>query len=116
MKFINRCVVTLKPKANFIAWVNQLGTETPATWAFEGGAYLFDEHESEQSLMDDISERAQTILDNEFSAWTEDQNNWPASSEPAFTTLNQLFTLHIAIASFDLGKTQLLRADIADLV
>ena len=116
MKFINRCVVTLKPKADFIAWVNRLGVETPATWEFEGGAYLFDEHESEQSLMDDISQQAQTILENEFAAWTEDQNNWPTSSESAFATLNQLFTLDIAIASFDLGKTQLLRADIADWV
>ncbi len=112
MKLINRFVVTLKPKADFIAWVSQLDTETPEDWEYDGGAYLFDEHDSEQSLMDDINRQAQTILENELSLWTEDRNRWPVGAEPTFTTLNRLFTLYIAVASFDLGKSQLLRADV----
>ena len=122
MKFINRCVVTLEPKASFTGWVSGLGLALPDTWEFEGGAYLLDEHESEQSLMDDIRQQAQTILENEFSVWTENQDLWPwrqggePEQEPAFTTLKQLFTLHIAIAGFDLGKTSLLRADIPEPV
>lgn len=116
MKFINRCVVTLEPKTSFTDWVTGLGQELPDTWEFEGGAYLFDEHESEQSLMEDLNQQAQTILKNEFSVWTENEDRWPWSEqEPAITTLKQLFTLHIAIAGFDLGKTSLLRADIPEL-
>ena len=51
MKFINRCVIILKPKTAFIDWVKSLDVELPETWDFEGGAYLFDEHESEESLV-----------------------------------------------------------------
>ena len=122
MKFINRCVVTLEPRTSFIDWVSGLGLELPDTWEFEGGAYLLDEHESEQSLMDDIHQQAQTILENEFSVWTENQNLWPyqqggrPEQEAAFNILRQLFTLHIAIAGFDLGTAPLLRADIPETV
>ena len=122
MKFINRCVVTLEPRTSFIDWVSGLGLELPDTWEFEGGAYLLDEHESEQSLMDDIHQQAQTILENEFSVWTENRNLWPyqqggrPEQEATFNMLRQLFTLHIAIAGFDLGKTPLLRADIPETV
>ena len=114
MKFINRCVITLKPKPEFIDWVKALGVELPETWDFEGGAYLFDEHDSEESLVDGVSEEARSILENEFSVWTEDEDKWPKSRD--FATLKQLFTLHIAVAGFDLGKEPLLRADVADLV
>ena len=122
MKFINRCVVTLEPKSSFTDWVTGLGQELPETWEFEGGAYLFDEHESEQSLMEDLNQQAQTILENEFSVWTENQDLWPwrqeagSDQESAITMLKQLFTVHIAIAGFDLGKTSLLRADIPELL
>ncbi|KEI69559.1 hypothetical protein [Endozoicomonas elysicola] len=114
MKFINRCVITLKPKPAFIDWVKSLDVELPETWDFEGGAYLFDEHESEESLVDGVSEEARAILENEFSVWTEDEDRWPKSRD--FDTLKQLFILHIAVAGFDLGKEPLLRADVADLV
>ena len=114
MKFINRCVITLKPKTEFIDWVENLGVELPESWDIEGGAYLFDEHESEESLVDGISDEAHSILENEFSAWTEDEDQWPDSRD--FATLKQLFTLHIAVAGFDLGKKPLLRADVADLL
>ncbi|WBA81816.1 hypothetical protein [Endozoicomonas sp. GU-1] len=114
MKFINRCVITLKPKTAFIDWVTSLDAELPQTWDFEGGAYLFDEHESEESLLDGVSEEAHAILENEFSVWTEDEDKWPVPRD--FATLKQLFTLHIAVAGFDLGKEPLLRADVADLL
>lgn len=116
MKFINRCVITLKPKPEFIDWIKSLDVELPDTWDFEGGAYLFDDHESEQSLVDDVSQEARAMLENEFSAWTEDDDKWPHSDASGdFATLQRLFTLHIAVAGFDLGKEPLLRADIADL-
>ncbi|MFK0570861.1 hypothetical protein [Endozoicomonas sp.] len=114
MKFINRCVITLKPKPEFIEWVKSLGVELPETWDFEGGAYLFDEHESEESLVEGLSEEARAILENEFSVWTEDEDRWPETRD--FAILKQLFTLHIAVAGFDLGKEALLRADVADLL
>ncbi|WP_257266342.1 hypothetical protein [Endozoicomonas sp. ONNA2] len=114
MKLINRCVITLKPKSVFIDWVKSLNVEIPEIWDFEGAAYLFDEHESEESLVAGISEQARVILENEFSVWTEDEDKWPGSRD--FVALKQLFTLHIAAASFDLGKEPLLRADIDDLL
>ncbi|WP_257282880.1 hypothetical protein [Endozoicomonas sp. SESOKO1] len=114
MKFINRCVITLKPKTEFIDWVESLDVELPEAWDLEGGAYLFDEHESEQGLVDGISDQARSILENEFSVWTEDEDQWPGPRD--FATLKQLFTLHIAVAGFDLGKEPLLRADVADLL
>lgn len=114
MKFINRCVITLKPKPDFIDWVKGLDVELPDTWDFEGGAYLFDEHESEESLVEGVSEEARTILENEFSVWTEDESAWPESR--SFATLKQFFTLHISVAGFDIGKEPLLRADVSELV
>ena len=63
---------------------------------------------------DGVSEEARAILENEFSVWTEDQDKWPGPRE--FATLKQLFTLHIAVAGFDLGNEALLRADVDDLL
>ncbi len=110
MKFINRCVITLKPTTDFIAWVKELEVELPETWEFEGGAYLMDEHESEEQLLAAIDAQAQRILENELSVWTEDEQKWPQTRD--FSTLKRLFTLHIAVAAFDLAKEPLLRADL----
>lgn len=114
MKFINRCVVTLKPKTELVKWVKGLGVERPEVWDFEGGAYLLDEHESEESLMQAISDQARAMLENELSIWTEDESRWPKQRD--YNALKQWFDLHIAVAGFDLGKEALLRADVADLV
>ena len=111
MKLINRCVITLKPTSDFIEWVTKLEIELPETWEFEGGAYLVDEQESEEQLFAAIGAQAQTILANEFSVWTEDQKKWPTSRD--FNALKRLFTLHTAVATFDLAKEPLLRADLS---
>ena len=115
MKFINRCVITLKPKAPLIDWVNSLeGAEVPEVWDFEGGAYLFDEHEFEESLLEDIANKSQAMIENELATWTEDEKLWPAGRD--YEALQQMFDVHIAVAAFDTGKETLLRADIADIL
>lgn len=115
MKFINRCVVTLKPKAPLVDWVKSLeDVEAPEVWDFEGGAYLFDEHETEESLLADIESKSQVMLENELATWTEDEKLWPAGRDHA--ALQQMFDIHIAVAAFDTGKETLLRADIADIL
>ena len=46
MKFINRCVVTLKPKNTLMDWVKGLeDAEVPEVWDFEGGAYPGSTHQ-----------------------------------------------------------------------
>ena len=115
MKFINRCVVTLKPKQALIDWVKTLeGAELPDVWSFEGGAYLMDEHETEESLLNDIENKATAMLENELSVWTEEEELWPAQRN--YALMQQWFHIHIAVAGFDLGKEDLLRADVADLM
>ncbi len=115
MKFINRCVVTLKPKKPLIEWVNTLEeVEKPDVWDFEGGTYLLDEQETEESLLAEIGKRAVVMLENELSVWTEDENLWPENRNHEL--LEQMFELHIAIAAFDLGQDDLLRADVSDLM
>lgn len=115
MKFINRCVITLKPKAPLIDWVKTLeDAELPEVWDFEGGAYLFDEHEFEESLLEDIANKSQAMIENELATWTEDEKLWPAGRD--YAALQQMFEIHIAVAAFDIGKEALLRADIADIM
>ena len=115
MKFINRCVITLKPKAPLIDWVKNLeGAEVPEVWDFEGGAYLFDEHETEESLLADIEKKSTAMIENELATWTEDEQLWPAGRN--YQALQQMFEIHIAVAAFDLGRETLLRADIADIL
>lgn len=115
MKFINRCVVTLKPKQALVDWVNSLEeVEVPEVWDFEGGAYLLDEHETEEALLADIQSKAPLMMENEFSVWTEEEGLWPDQRDFAF--MQQWFHIHIAVAAFDMGKEHLLRADVADLV
>ncbi len=115
MKFINRCVITLKPKQALIDWVKSLDdVEIPEVWDFEGGAYLLDEHEDEDTLLADIRSKAEAMLENELSVWTEEENLWPAKRDSVL--LEQWFDIHIAVAGFDMGKDDLLRADVADLM
>ena len=115
MKFINRCVVTLKPKPALIEWVKSLNdVEIPEVWDFEGGSYLLDEHETEETLLADIQTKANAMLENELSVWTEDEVLWPVQRD--YALLEQWFNIYIAIAGFDLGEETLLRADVADLV
>ena len=114
MKFINRCVVTLKPKKAFIAWVKSLlQCELPEDWAFEGGSYLMDEKDSEEALLTEIKRMAPSILTNECTIWTEDQALWPEQQD--YPQLVQWFHLHITVAAFDLGNESLLRVDLSDI-
>ncbi len=94
-------------------WVVNLGLEVPEDWEFEGGAYLLDEQETEGAITANMEQLAPNILENEFSAWTEDKYLWPQSRDLA--ALNTFFKLHIAVASFDLGKQPLLRADLSNI-
>ena len=115
MKFINRCVVTLKPKPELIHWVQSLREcEIPEVWDFEGGAYLLDEHETEEALLTDIRSKAGIMLENELSVWTEEEEYWPA--QRGYELLEQWFHIHIAVAGFDMGKGDLLRADVDSLI
>ena len=115
MKFINRCVITLKPKQALMDWVKTLEeAEIPEVWDFEGGAYLLDEHEDEDTLLADIRRKAEAMLENELSVWTEEENLWPTKRD--FELLEHWFDIHIAVAGFDMGKEDLLRADVADLL
>ncbi|WP_263081467.1 hypothetical protein [Endozoicomonas sp. Mp262] len=113
MKFVNRCVVTLKPRKAFIDWATGLGAELPEDWSFEGGAYLLNEQETEEALLADISQQSRKILENELSVWTEDRSQWPEPLD--HRQLQSFFELYIAVAAFDLGNESLLRADISDI-
>lgn len=86
----------------------------PEVWDFEGGAYLFDEHETEESLLADIAKKSQPMIENELATWTEDEKLWPPGRDN--DALHRMFEVHIAVAAFDLGKEALLRADIADIL
>ncbi|UYM18213.1 hypothetical protein [Endozoicomonas euniceicola] len=113
MKFINRCVVSLKPAQPFIDWVKSLGADLPEDWSLEGGAYLLDEQDTEEALNIIIDQNACDMMENELSAWEEDPARWPR--ERNATQLRSWFQLHVAVAGFDLGKDDLMRADLADL-
>ena len=111
MKYINRCIITLKPKKPFVDWVITLdGVEVPETWDFEGGAYLLDEHDTEEAVNANIQNNAISMFENELSAWTEDRTRWPEERDAQI--LEQWFSIHTAVACFDLSKNALLRADI----
>ena len=113
MKYVNRCVLTLKPRAPFIAWASSIGENLPEDWSLEGGSYFLDEQETEEALTTDIEKLSEAILENEFSVWTDDQVLWPKQRD--YSLLTDYFDLHISVAGFDLGKESLLRADIADI-
>lgn len=113
MKFVNRCVVNLKPAQPFIDWVNTLGTDLPEDWSLEGGAYLLDEQDTEEELSIVIDQNAKAMMENELSAWEEDQTRWPL--ERNAEQLKKWFQVHVAVAGFDLSNDDLMRADLADL-
>ena len=74
MKFINRCVVSLKPRQPFIDWATRLGVDLPEDWSLEGGAYLLDEQETEEDLLRVLEQSARDMMENELSAWEEDRS------------------------------------------
>lgn len=113
MKFINRCVVSLKPRQPFIDWASSLGTDLPEDWTLEGGAYLLDEQETEEGLANVVALHAREMMENELSAWEEDPGRWPA--ERGIEQLKEWFDVHVSVAGFDLGTESLMRADLADL-
>ncbi len=113
MKFVNRCVVTLKPKKPFIEWATGLGTDLPEDWSLEGGSYLLDEQETEEGLRQVLKAYASEIFENELSAWEEDRSKWPETRD--MDTLKEWFDLHVSVAGFDLGQESLMRADLSDL-
>ena len=113
MKFINRCVVNLKPAQPFIDWVKSLGADLPEDWSLEGGAYLLDEQDTEEALNIIIDQNARDMMENELSAWEENPARWPEERNAA--QLRSWFQVHVAVAGFDLGRNDLMRADLADL-
>ena len=113
MKFVNRCVVNLKPAQPFIDWAKTLGADIPEDWSLEGGAYLLDEQETEEDLKLVIDQNARDMIENELSAWEEDQACWPKGRDAA--QLRKWFHVHVAVAGFDLGRNDLMRADLAEL-
>ncbi|WP_257254453.1 MULTISPECIES: hypothetical protein [unclassified Endozoicomonas] len=113
MKFINRCVVTLKPRQPFIDWAKGLGTELPQDWSLEGGSYLLDEQETEEGLEASLANHARDMMENELSAWEEDRGRWPELRD--LRALKSLFDVHVSVAGFDLGTDSLMRADLSDL-
>ena len=113
MKYVNRCVVNLKPAEPFKTWVETLGAELPEDWALEGGAYLLDEQETEDDLNRVIDQHAREMMENELAAWEEDTARWP--EERGVNQLREWFYVQIAVAAFDLGKEGLMRADLSEL-
>ncbi len=109
MKYVNRCVVTLKPRDAFIQWVKKLDAEQPVDWTFEGGSYLLDEESSEEAIIESINIQAEAILTNELSVWTEDRSLWP--KDRGCNQLSCFFEYYISVVGFDLGRASLLRAD-----
>ncbi|WP_252177864.1 hypothetical protein [Endozoicomonas sp. 4G] len=113
MKFINRCVVTLKPGQPFIDWAKGLGTDLPEDWSLEGGSYLLDEQETEEGLKAVLTNNARAMMENELSAWEEDPGRWPEQRD--IEALNRWFDVYVSVAGFDLGRESLMRADLSDL-
>ncbi|MRI31389.1 hypothetical protein EOPP23_00100 [Endozoicomonas sp. OPT23] len=113
MKFVNRCVVSLKPKQPFIDWATGLGTELPEDWSLEGGAYFLDEQETEEGIHQIVAHHAVDMFENELSAWEEDHGRWPEKRD--IDALKEWFDLHISVAGFDIGEESLMTADLADL-
>ncbi|PJE77803.1 hypothetical protein CI610_03267 [invertebrate metagenome] len=109
MKFINRCMVCVKPLEPMVKWVNEQGEVCPENWLLEGAAYLLDEQEDEEALVASLQKVAPQIFDNELISWTEDQKKWPAHR--SYSLLREWFDLHISVVCFDLGTTAMLRAD-----
>ncbi|MGY0218729.1 hypothetical protein ACWJJH_15290 [Endozoicomonadaceae bacterium StTr2] len=110
MKFVNRCVVTLTPGEKFRDWVKENGDEVPEIWDFEGGAYLMDDVETEEDFDHLLAEHAKAMFENELSTWTDDENCWPEQRDDK--ALKQWFSVQCCVASFDLGKDELMRADL----
>lgn len=113
MKFVNRCVVSLKPKQPFMDWAVSIETEIPEDWTLEGGAYLLDEQETEEGLRQVLKAHASEIFENELSAWEEDRSKWPETRN--MDTLKEWFDLHVSVAGFDLGQESLMVADLDDM-
>ncbi|WP_330926684.1 hypothetical protein [Candidatus Sororendozoicomonas aggregata] len=111
MKYVNRCVVTLKPRDAFIEWVKKLDIQQPEDWTFEGASYLLDEESSEEAIIESIKIQAEAILTNELSVWTEDRSLWPKGR--GYNQLSCFFEYCISVVGFDLGQASLLRADMA---
>ena len=72
-----------------------------------------DEQDTEEDLNLVIDQNARDMMENELAAWEEDQARWP--KERNAVQLRHWFHVHIAVAGFDLGQDDLMRADLADL-
>ena len=118
MKLINRSALSITPKAAFIEWVSSLNLSDEDALAYlatplgehEASVYLVSEVESEAEFLAELNSCSAKVLTNEFSAWDEFGDDWPAGLE--VQTVTDWFDVKLAVVAFDLANEPLMMADL----
>ena len=85
MKFINRGVVTLKPKSPFVDWANGTGDGnlvlTLGEIAGDSTAYLTPEIEGDKELREFLEQSHLMLFEQELFEWSRDESDWPINRD-----------------------------------
>lgn len=90
MKLVNRSALSVRPRQAFVDWINSLeATEGEDDLTLddverESTIYLIPEMDTETALRACLAERFVDILENELSAWEENERYWPNISDTTF--------------------------------
>jgi hypothetical protein len=102
---IERCVLMVIPKKPYFDWANSL----QSTYAIiepddslQPSSYLLPDFEDEKDVEKYIKKRFRIIFDNELSAWTSNESEWPTII--TYKVFKDWFDIHFSTMVFDLGK------------
>ena len=104
---IDRCMLMVIPKKAYFERANSL----PSTYSIiepedtvEPSSYLLPDFDDEEDVEKFISKNFRVIFENELSAWTSNQSEWPIKI--TFKVFKDWFDIHVSTMVFDLGKNE----------
>jgi len=104
---IDRCMLMVIPKKAYFDRANSL----PRTYSIiepedtvEPSSYLLPDFDDEEDVEKFISKNFRVIFENELSAWTSNQSEWPIKI--TFKVFKDWFDIHVSTMVFDLGKNE----------
>lgn len=102
---IDRCMLMVIPKKAYFDWVNSLQSTNSIIEpdeTVEPSSYLLPDFDDEEDVEKFISKKFRIIFENELSAWTSNQSEWPIKI--TYKVFKDWFHIHVSTMVFDLGQ------------
>jgi hypothetical protein len=101
---IDRCALMVIPKKPYFDWANSLQNTysiiDPGD-TVEPSSYLLPDFDDEEDVKKFISKQFRIIFENELSACTSNESEWPARI--TYKLFRDWFDIHVSTMVFDLG-------------